>query len=1032
MTVRVFAVCLTRSSRLVGAVFCAGLALTLPQSVAAAGNLTYNRDVRPILSDNCFHCHGPDKKTRKGKFRLDVREDAVAKGALVPGKPQQSELVTRIFATNQDDLMPPPEAHKTLTVAQKQLLKRWIAEGAKYEKHWAYVPPVKPTVPTGQNPIDALVRQRLKQVGLKPSAPADRRTLARRLYFDLVGLPPTPEEVEAFAGEKSPTAIAQLIEKLMARPQFGERMAIPWLDVVRFADTIGYHSDASRNVWPYRDYVIKAFNENKRFDEFTREQLAGDLLPNSSVENKVASAYNRLLLTTEEGGAQPKDYEARMLTDRVRDVSAVWLGQTIGCAQCHDHKFDPITQRDFYSLGAFFADINEPPIGARGPGMPIPNEAQTRKLEELTQAQTKAQKEFDAPNEAWTKAFEEWEKVEREAVVQERYWTSIAPSTATGSGKTKLSIEKNNAVLVNGKSPKAQTYSMTFTNSLAEVVGLRIEALPHKSLPGNGPGLGTNGDFNLSEVVATVRRTNEITTTISFVSARADFEQSSRDTNGVAAPGSARAAIDGTNSTGWSIGPRTNQPHQLVLGLAAPLTLQEGETLTIKLKQTRPGQTLGYFRIGVTTNKEALTAPLRMPLEKEFADLLAIPKAERDAKDKEELFGMFKKIAPETAEARGAIDRARKAKQDYEASLPHCLVTVTNAKPNTVRILPRGNFLLETGDIVQPALPVYLAGAPKEGSAKLTRLDLANFLVAKDNPLTARVVMNRVWKQFFGTGLSRVLDDLGAQGEMPPNQSLLDWLACEFMDSGWDMKHMVGLIVNSAVYQETSVASKALRARDPANRELAVQGRWRLDAELVRDNALAVSGLLNGTIGGPSVKPYQPDGYWENLNFPPRTYEASTGADQYRRGLYVWWQRSYLHPSLLAFDAPTREECAAERNRSNIPQQALALLNDPTYVEVSRALAVRILKEGGVDTKARLTWAWRQVLSRAPRSDELKTMQALLDKQLAEYRADPANAQSLLKIGMTPAASGSDPSELAAWTNLARVILNLHETITRS
>ncbi|HZV33368.1 MAG TPA: DUF1553 domain-containing protein, partial [Verrucomicrobiae bacterium] len=484
---------------------------------------------------------------------------------------------------------------------------------------------------------------------------------------------------------------------------------------------------------------------------------------------------------------------------------------------------------------------------------------------------------------------------------------------------------------------------------------------------------------------------------------------------------------------GWAILPQVNQAHQLVLGLPSPFTLQDGETLVLKLKHKYPTHELGHFRIGATTNAGAVKKPLHPPPDKELADILITPEAQRTAAQTEKLFARFKTNAPVAIEASKKLEDLRKARNDYEASLPHCLISKTNAKARTVRILGRGNFLDETGAIVQPALPAYLAGTNADTNGRrLTRLDLANWLVSRDNPLTARVVMNRLWKQFFGIGLSRVVDDLGAQGELPPNQKLLDWLACEFMDSGWDMKHMARVIVTSQAYQESSVASKKLRARDPLNRELAVQSRWRLDAELVRDNALAVSGLLNEKIGGPSVKPYQPDGYWENLNFPARTYDASSGSDQYRRGLYTWWQRSYLHPSLLAFDAPTREECAAERNRSNIPQQALVLLNDPTYVEASRALALRMLKEGGADTKSRLNWAWREVLSRAPRQDEIETTEALLQKQLSEYRADPASAQAMLKFGQLPTPKDADAVELAAWTNIARVLLNLHETITRS
>ncbi|MGP8234807.1 MAG: DUF1549 and DUF1553 domain-containing protein, partial [Limisphaerales bacterium] len=947
-------------------------------------------------------------------------------------KPEESAMLDRIFATNTDDLMPPAEAHKTLTTGQKELLRRWIAAGAKYEKHWAYVPPVKPVTPPSRNPIDVLIRQRLQEVGLKPSPPADRATLMRRLCFDLIGLPPRPEEVDAFVHDRSRGAVSNLVEKLLASPQFGERMAIGWLDAVRFADTIGYHSDNPRNVWPYRDYVIKAFNENMPFAQFTREQLAGDLLPDSTREQKVASAFNRLLLTTEEGGAQPKDYEARMLTDRVRAVSSVWLGQTIGCAQCHDHKFDPIQQRDFYSLGAFFADIDEPIIGRREAGMLLPDEKQAPTVKELEKTLAQAQKDFDAPHAEWERAFAVWQKAQTEVVTQDRRWTTLKPLTALSDGGNELKIEKNDTVLATGKKADVSTYTLSFTNAPNGLAGLRLEALTHDSLPNNGPGRGDDGNFVLSEVVARIERLNHTTNPISFAVARADFEQSGSNSPSWSAA-SVIAGTEARGNLGWAILPQTNQPHQIVLGLAAPLALQAGETLTLELRQSNPGHPLGYFRIDATTNAEALQGPLVFPPPSDIADILVTSPEKRDDKAKEKLFTYFKSVAPETAEARKRLDEARKAKEDFEEPIPRCLVSVTNDQPRVVRILPRGNFLNETGPIVQPALPAYLVTAePKPDGPRLTRLDLANWLVSRENPLTARVVMNRLWKQFFGAGLSRVVDDLGSQGEMPLNQPLLDWLACEFMDSGWNMKHMIRLIVNSGTYQQTSIPSPQLRARDPLNREWAVQGRWRLDAELVRDNALAVSGLLVEKVGGPSVKPYQPDGYWENLNFPVRSYDASTGPDQYRRGLYVWWQRSYLHPSLQAFDAPTREECVPERNRSNIPQQALVLLNDPTYVEASRALAMRMLKEGGADSTACLIWGWREVLSRYPTADEMQTIRDLLIKELAQYQAAPDSAQALLKVGQMPLPANARPAALAAWMNIARVILNLHEAITRS
>lgn len=1006
-------------------------------SSSGGAEIRYNRDIRPILSDNCFFCHGPDAKKRKGKMRLDVREDAVEKEAIVPGKPEESKLVKRIFTTDPDDHMPPAESHKTLTAAQKELLKQWIAEGGKYEGHWAYIPPVKAGVPTGKNGVDYLVQSRLEKLGLQPSPEADRRTLARRLYFDLIGLPPKPEEVEAFEKDTSPEAYVSLVDKLLASPHYGERMAIPWLDVVRFADTIGYHSDNPRNIWPYRDYVIKSFNENKRFDQFTKEQLAGDLLPNSTLEDKVGSAFNRLLLTTEEGGAQPKDYEARMLTDRVRAVGAVWLGATIGCAQCHDHKFDPITQRDFYSMGAFFADIKEPIIGRREDGILVPDKKQETELARLEGEVNRLQHDYDANHPELNDAFAKWEKAELEAIDHDRLWTHLKATKTESAGGAKLEVQSDDSILAKGKNPDKDTYTITLNGSPNPISALRIEALSDDSLPAKGPGRSGNGNFVLTEVIARVLRANQDIQTLGFACAKADFEQNTIVEKNPYKAWNAASAIDGDargEELGWAILPQIGQPHQIVLELAQPLRIETGDSLVLQIKQNHGAgsHTLGHFRVSATTSYDVARSGFAIPPAKEVADLLGVQPEKRDQTQKDKLLAHFKSIAPELASLRKNLADARQAKTDFEGSLPRCIVSVHNDPPRTVRILPRGNFLVETGDIVQPALPGFLHAASENRKEHLGRLDLANWIISKENPLTARVTMNRMWKQFFGMGLSKVLDDFGAQGEPPPNQELLDWLACEFMDSGWDMKHIVRLLVTSHTYRQVSTPSKELRARDPYNRELASQSRWRLDAELVRDNALAVAGLLVDQLGGPSVKPYQPDGYWENLNFPPRTYEASKGEDQYRRGLYTWWQRSFPHPSLIAFDAPTREECAAERNRSNIPQQALVLLNDPTYVEASRAFAARILKEGGSDRNARITWAFRQALDRIPRRDELEILQPLLEKNLSIYKSDTKAAEALLKVGYSSNPENLDKSELAAWTQVARVILNLHETVTRS
>ncbi len=1008
-----------------------------------AGRVEFNRDIRPILSDNCFACHGNDTAKVKAGLRLDQRELALkpaksGRVAVVPGEPDRSELVVRITTSDVDDVMPPPGSHKVLTEGQKALLRRWIAEGAEYQGHWAYERPVKPAVPAGVKAVDALVEARLGPQGLALSPEADRRTLARRLYWDLIGLPPTPGQVAAFEGDREPAAYERLVEQLLASPHFGERMALGWLDVVRFADTIGYHSDNPRNIWPYRDYVIRAFNRNKPFDEFTREQLAGDLLPGAGLEAKVGSGFNRLLLTTEEGGAQPKDYEARMLTDRVRAVGAVWLGQTTGCAQCHDHKYDPMTMRDFYALGAFFADVTEPNIGRREEGMLVPSEEQAAEMGRLEAVVAGLQGEMDGPHPELSSAYARWLEEQRVSALQDPDWVALRPVKAVSAGGAKLTVRADHSVVASGKAPEKDVYAVEYAGPLEGVVGLRLAALTDDGLPAKGPGRAGNGNFVVTEMQVRVRGGDGVERVVPLAGARASFEQTLAGEGHPDKVWNAASAVDGDergDGFGWAILPEVGRGQRLVVELRAGGGGAEGEVMVVEIRQNHGhgGHTLGRFRVEATARVEVARARPVMPPPGAILEVLAVGPEGRDQAQRDRLWAYFKSTCEELAPLRGRLAEAEKARVAYEATLPRTLVTVALKEPRVVRVLPRGNWMVETGEVVEPGLPAYLAGAARsEAGRRLTRLDLAEWLVSREHPLTARVVMNRLWKQFFGVGLSRVLDDFGAQGEAPVHSALLDWLACEFMDSGWDVKHMVRVIVTSRVYRQVSTASRERWAQDPLNRELARQGRWRLDAELVRDQALALGGLLVPTVGGPSVKPYQPDGYWENLNFPPRTYEASRGPEQYRRGLYVWWQRSFLHPSMLAFDAPTREECAAERNRSNIPQQALVLLNDPTYVEAARAFAVRIVQEGGGETAARLRWAWEQVLARPPEPEELAVGRDLVEKHWGEYQRDRASAEALLRVGQSPVPSGIDPAELAAWTSVARVLLNLHETITRS
>ena len=1007
--------------------FSFGLAGTL---CAVPERVEFNRDVRPILSDNCFYCHGNDPSHREADLRLDVREEALAAKAFIPGNAKQSELVARLLTDDEDELMPPPESHKKLTEEQKETLKRWIDQGAEYQQHWAYEKPVKADIPPGRNPVDVLVRKRLAEIGLKPSPMADRRTLLRRLHFDLLGLPPKAEEVAAFVKDTSADAYEKAVERALASPHYGERMAIGWLDVVRFADTIGYHSDNPHNVWPYRDWVIKSFNDNKRFDRFTLEQVAGDLLPDASQETRVGSAFNRLLLTTEEGGAQAKDYEQRMLTDRVRAIGNAWLGQTTGCAQCHDHKFDPFTMRDFYSLGAFFADIKEPILGRREPGMLVLDAKEEKQLAEIGQRLERARAEFAKPRPELAGARHDWEAAALKAVAEGESWLPLQVLSATSEKKNvTLKADKEGIVraAVDAKRSERKqndgtdTYTIKVKVDRPGVTGLRIEALKDKSA---GIGLAANGNFVLSEAALSTAAGKE-TKPLHVTHASATFEQGGF---------SAAAAVDGVSdqkNNGWAVLGATGADQFLYLELERPL-MEKEETVTLRLTfGWGENHEMANLRVSATTLPKPIRAPGVALPSPEIAAILKIDKGQRMPEQQNKLDSAYKQIAPELEGLRAKIATLEKEKADLEAAAPRCIVSVSDTNKRTVRLLPRGDWMNESGEVMKAALPGYLP-KPVAGDRELTRLDLARWLVSKENPLTARAVMNRLWKHFFGTGISKVLDDLGAQGEPPVNPALLDWLACEFMDSGWDFQHMVRIIVTSETYRQVSTTTPELAEADPYNRECARQSAFRLDAELVRDNALAVSGLLAPKIGGPSAKPYQPAKYWENLNFPVREWQNDEGEGLYRRGLYTWWQRSFTHPSLLAFDAPSREECTAERNRSNIPQQALVLLNDPTYVEAARVFAARILGVFAEDTAGRVTWAWQRALQREPDDAERAAVTALFAQQLADYTADPGAAEALLKVGAEPVPDGLDKAELAAWTHVARVLLNLHESITRS
>lgn len=771
----------------------------------------FNRDIRPLLSDNCFHCHGPDEGTREADLRFDIESDAKADlggyFAIKTGDAEKSELIERLYSDDEDLLMPPPETEKRLSTEQKELFKRWIDQGAKWSKHWAYVAPTKHTVPSidpkwSKHWMDQFILKKLSEKKLTPTDKAEKVTLLRRVYFDLTGLPPTAEDVEAFVKDESPNAFEKVVEKLLQSEHFGERLAVYWLDLVRYADTVGYHGDQDHNISPYRDWVIDAFNSNMPFDQFTREQLAGDLLENPTESQLIATGYNRLLQTTHEGGLQVAEYRAVYAADRVRNVSAVWMGGTLGCAQCHDHKYDPYSAKDFYSMAAFFDDIDDEEHFKNGT-----NSLPTRRNPELI-------------------LFTEEQKSELEK------------------------LEKKLAAIV------------------------------------------------------------------------------------------ARIASQPTNS--------------------------KAKKATVDLE----------------SQKQAI--------EKEIAKL----------------------------------------KKSGRATM----IVKTLAKPRQTKILPRGNFLDETGDVVSPAIPNFMQEIGKlSGSTRANRLDLSNWLTdskSESGLLTSRVFVNRVWYLLFGKGLTPNLDDFGGQGQPPVHPELLDNLAIEFVNSGWDVKKLVKSIVLTRTYQGSSITTKELQEDDPENIFFARQSHVRLPAEFIRDNALAVSGLLMKKVGGESVKPYQPPGYYRNLNFPTRKYSHHADQRQYQRGIYVHWQRQFLHPMLKAFDAPRREECTAERSKSNTPIAALVLLNDPTFVESAIAFAEnvsakKLSKEDAVAT------AFKIAVSRSPDEFELKALCQLYDFNFEMFKKDKVAAEKSVTVGMRAANKEYDVAQLAALTQVVRAIFNLDEFVSR-
>ncbi len=1056
------------------------LFLLLPACFAAGPTVRFNRDIRPIMSDTCFRCHGPDKRARMMGLRLDIREEALKTTKsgvtpIVPGDPEHSAIIQRIFGTGAK-IMPPGFAHKELTQQQKETIKRWVAEGAQYEGHWAYQAVKRPPVPEIadpkapiRNPIDAFIQERLAKDGLSPAPEADRRTLLRRVTFDLTGLPPTPAEMAAFVADKSPDAYDKVVDRLLATPAYAEMRTMRWLDAVRYADSAGFHGDNIWPAWPYRDYVLRAFRDNMPFDRFTREQLAGDLLPDATIDQEVASAYNRLNRASAEGGLQPKEYLAKYGADRVRTLSIVWLGSTMGCAECHDHKFDPFLAKDFYSMKAFFSDVAETGLiqdrgsKAWGSKLALPTPQQSEHLKQLEDwidslKAGLADKLGNQPERRW--AWENRLLAEHKAgTLAWHYQHPLSAKSEHGATLTvyndqpidsnyylhgSLASEKkmgDGVVVASGTNPDNETYTVEIKPGAGTWTELGVDVLQDESLPGNRLSRGADR-FVLTEVDAELAGRK-----LPFVLAT---------TTGFGQPMEhpAMAAIDGDQHTGWGAAFGEHRNASIALRFANKVTTTADDVVTIRLHHDSDFRraAIGRFRVALSSGEysypetgdsgakhdiakatNATTCTVNIPVDlgvpPDLLKAIELDEVDRSEGQKKLILDYYAWSSPEFADSTVRLAKLEAERDELDASIPRVIYT-ERMKPRVTRILPRGNFLDESGEIVNPAIPVFLGKLDTPGRAA-TRLDLANWLVSKDNPLTARVQMNRLWREFFGTGLSKVLEDLGSQGEWPTHPELIDWLASEYMQS-WDTKHMIRTVVLSHTYRQSSAPSPDSEEKDPYNRLLAHQTRFRVDAEVVHDIALSVGGLLVNKFGGPSVRPYEPEGYLAQMNFPKREYSASHGDDLYRRALYTQWQRTFLHPSLLTFDAPTREECTVNRVNSNTPLQALILLNDPIFIEAARGFAARILESGAKNFDDELNWAFNTALNRAPDKDERRILADLYKKDLARFKSGQADAAKFVSIGESPVPSNLDRTDLAAMTTVARAILNLHETITRN
>jgi hypothetical protein len=989
----------------------------------------FNRTIRPLLAAKCLACHGPDEEELQAELRLDVRESAIDSGALVPGKPEESELLRRILSEDPDEQMPPPDSGESLTGEQKDQLRRWISQGAKYEQHWAFVPPKRPALPAISDPqwvrndIDRFVLARLDAAQLSHSDEADRYTLVRRLYLDLIGLPPTPEEADAFVSNDDPNAYDELVDELLKSKHYGERWARLWLDLARYSDTNGYEKDRPRTMWPYRDWVIKALNDDMPFDRFTIEQLAGDMLPGATIDQRVATGFHRNTMLNEEGGIDALEYRFYAMVDRVATTGTIWMGLTTGCAQCHTHKYDPISHTDYYSLMGLLNNADEPDLlisddAALTRRQEI--EAQIAELEESLSThfppiegdepiETRRERNLD-------KHLGEWQQEQQALAVE---WSVLRP-TEMKTNLPRLEVLDDGSILSSGDITKRDVFTLTFDlSSLASpITALRLEALPDDRLPAGGPGRcyyeGRKGDFFLSEVDAKVGDQEVAITSASHSYGKISIGSGSAD---------AKNVLDGDGSTGWSTSGREGQASQLVLNFAKPL--EPSGLLTIELLFERHfAASLGRLRVSTTADEQARATETPVAIE----SLLVRDASSWNEQETAAVRSYFLSVTPLLADARKPIDELR-------GKLPEALAAMVMLErpadnPRATHRHHRGEYLSDR-EPVEPAIPEIFASLTT--TLPKNRLEFARWLVSDANPLAARVTVNRAWRAFFGAGLTRTSGDFGTQSDPPTHPELLDWLAIEFVERGWSMKELHRLIVRSAAYRQSSHVSKELLARDPENRLLARGPRYRVDAELVRDMMLKASGRLSAKMFGPSVYPPQPASV-TTLAYGNMKWNVSPGEDRYRRSLYTFTKRTAPFAAYTVFDGPTGENCVPRRNRSNTPLQALTLLNDEMYLELARAMVERRTSNVELPTSKEemATEIFRRLLTRRPSAGELAMLLRFQEAQQGRLEASELDPKAILALDKVDSQPDSKKlAERAAWVMVARAVMNLDEAITK-